>query len=88
MAMSEEAAALIARFDARLESTDAILERNTQAFERNAQAFEQNNRAWGHTVAAMKAIRDELADHRDETRAQTQAILRMLDRWDEGPRKA
>lgn len=63
-------------------------ERNAQAFERNTKAFERHSRAGGHTVAALKSIRDEIADGRDERRAQTQALLRMLDRLDEGPQQA
>ena len=37
----------------------------------------------GH-VRRLDALTREIVDHRDETRAQTQAILRLLDRFGNG----
>jgi hypothetical protein len=83
------------RFDAALERSDAVIERNTHAFERNTHAFERNEaaldrntRAWGHTVAAMKAIAAEAKDQREQIRANTRAVLSILDRLDNGESKA
>jgi hypothetical protein len=72
------------RMDARMARNDDVLERNAQAFERNTQAFERNTKAWGHTVAVFTAVLKSIEDMRDEIRAQTQAIYRVIDRLDEG----
>jgi hypothetical protein len=76
------------RFDAALERSDAVIERNTRAFERNEAALDRNTRAWGHTVAAMKAIAAEAKDQREQIRANTRAVLSILDRLDNGESKA
>jgi hypothetical protein len=42
-------------------------------------------------IRRLDALTDEILDHRDETRAQTQAILKLLDRmsrFDEGSGEA
>lgn len=82
---------LIERFDAHLERSDRALERmdarmarNDEVLERNTQAFDRNTKAWGHTVAAFTAILKSIEDMRDEIRAQTRAIYRVIDRLDEG----
>jgi hypothetical protein len=68
---------LIARFDPHLERFDVLLERNNKV-------VEANTRAWGHAVGAFMTIEKRIEDQRDEIRAQTRSILRLLDRLDGG----
>jgi hypothetical protein len=88
MARSDDIRDLIRRFDEHLERQSTLMERNDRTIERNTQAMERNTRAWGHTVAAMSAIRNHLEDMRGEIRAQTEAIWPMIDRIDGGQQQA
>ena len=82
--------------DGRLE---AVLERNAQAFEdlqivirdsatRHEKALQQVDRALDRVDRALEHFEDALRENTQWTRAGTEAIRRMLDRWGEGPTPA
>jgi hypothetical protein len=81
-AVLERFDAHLTRFDALLERNDRAFERNTRALEQNTQAFERNARGWGKTVEVLTAMERRLEDMGDQIRANTQALLRVLDRLD------
>jgi hypothetical protein len=71
-----------------MELNREALERNSEAFERHEKAF-HDLRAFMHELSVRNErvtdrIVAELIDLRKETQAQTQAILRMVDRFDTG----
>jgi hypothetical protein len=92
----------LARFDELLDANTTALERSSEAFGRNSQAFERNRdafhrnaealdrntRAWGHTVGAMRAVTARLEGMGDEIRANTQAVLQVLDRLQDNGQEA
>jgi hypothetical protein len=99
----ERNTATIDRNTATIERNMLAFERNQQAFERNQQAFEdlqvviRENRILGERNAQGFAedLREILNRHdaafnelRDEIRANTRAVWRMVDRWGEGPTPA
>ena len=93
-AVLERFDAHLARFDAHFSRSDDVTERNTRAFERNTHAFERNTqayernaRAWGKTISAPDAIRESIEDMSDEIRANTRAILHVIDRLENGGRR-
>ncbi len=57
----------------------AASDRSTAAFERFIRADDRHARAWDTTASALTGVLATLEDSRDEQRAQTQAILRLLD---------
>jgi hypothetical protein len=90
---------LFRRLHEKLDQIDATIDRNTRAFERSEQAFSdfqlafrqdrlRAERVYQEQLAATMEVRASIAEMRDEIRANTQAILRMLDRWGEGPSPA
>jgi hypothetical protein len=83
---------ILRRLHATLDRVDATIDRNTQAFEdlqvviresriREERAFQGLERAFARHDAALE-------DMRADIRANTEAILRLLDRWGEGPAAA
>jgi hypothetical protein len=70
-------------------------EESRQAMERSARAIEdfrefnreillRNEKVYTSVLQRLELLAEEIREHRDETRAQTKALLRLLDRFD-GP---
>jgi hypothetical protein len=80
------------RLHATLDRIDETFERNTHAFDRNTQAFDD----LGVVIRESRFLQERslqrfeaaIDDMRAEIRANTDAILKMLDRWGEGPTPA
>jgi ABC-type transporter Mla subunit MlaD len=71
-----------------LERQAAQLDANTEAIRRlteeSAASFGRQRAILDQQVTVLVALKQSIDDHRDESRAHTQALLRMLDRLD-GP---
>lgn len=92
----------IARMDEVLLRQEGAIERNTRAFERSERAFkrseqafeksdqrfELNRLAFERTFAGIDAMVKVLEDMRQDIRANTQAVLKLLDRFDNGGQTA
>ena len=95
IAASDRNTEVLQRNSEAFERNSKAFERNSEAFERNSEALDRhaatvadlrrfiretsvrNERVWRSVLA-------ELDDIREETRAQTQALLRILDRMQNG----
>lgn len=75
------------RQEAVMERNTQALDRNKEAFDRNTEAFERHGRAFERhgqfILGAMNGVVRTLDDMRDEIRANTRAVLKLLDRFDE-----
>ena len=61
-----------------------VLERQERAFERQERAFAFQIQTFQNTIALIERLIERLDDMGDQIRANTQAVLRALDRLD-GP---
>jgi hypothetical protein len=75
------------RLDAHMERGNELMERGNELMARNRAALDDNSRAFrdlSHFLAEQThALRLLTREFVDETRAQRQALFRMLDRLDE-----
>jgi methyl-accepting chemotaxis protein len=90
--------ASLTRIDETLERQTEAFDRHAAAFERHAVAFERQSEAFARqeqalalmargferNIAALDALTKVLADMSDQIRANTQAVLRLLDRFGNG----
>ena len=68
-----------------LEYMRAVMERSDRRFERVVARWEQRaERMHRETTARFDALQEDMRELREESRAQTQALLRVLDRLDGG----
>jgi hypothetical protein len=73
------------RDDELLWRMDSALERSSQALELNARAFEQLVSSHDRLVRAQARVDRTLDDLRDQIAANTQALLRLIDRLGPAP---
>ena len=64
------------------------LERNTRAFEDLIVAIREFRLSQDRNGRVLERLAAEIVDQRAETRAQTRAVLKVLDRWGDGPAAA
>jgi hypothetical protein len=80
---------LLRKFDAALERSTAAIERSTAAIERSDKSYELMSRAFRQSVQSQnrfeRLVLEALADMRDQLRASTDALLRLIDRLDPEP---
>ena len=79
---------LLRRIDASIERMDGAIERMDASIERMDRSLDIHSQAFERFVRAQERIERVLADQSDQMRANTQAVLRLINRLGPAPNGA